>query len=143
VFIGEFKHSLDVKNRLSIPYRFRSNLTKGAVVTRGLDNCLFLYKKDEWVKIATKISELPFSSAKARAFSRLMLAGAVEVKTDNQGRIILPDYLKKFAKIKKNIIVAGLYSRIEIWDSQVWQEYKQKTEKDAEKIAETMSDMGI
>lgn len=143
MFIGEFKHSLDDKNRMSVPYRFKSNLTKGAVVTRGLDNCLFLYKKDQWVKIATKISELPFSSAKARAFSRLMLAGAVEVELDSQGRIILPDYLKKFAKLKKNVVVAGLYSRIEIWDSKVWQEYKDKTERDAEKIAETMSEMGI
>lgn len=143
MFIGEFKHSLDDKNRMLVPYRFKSSLTKGAVITRGLDNCLFLYKKDQWVKIASKISELPLSQAKARAFSRLMLAGAVEVKQDSQGRIILPDYLKEFAKLKKNVIVAGLYSRIEIWDSKVWQEYKDKTEKDAEKIAETMSEMGI
>lgn len=143
MFIGEFKHSLDDKNRMLVPYRFKSSLTKGAVITRGLDNCLFLYKKDQWVKIASRISELPLSQAKARAFSRLMLAGAVEVKPDSQGRIILPDYLKEFAKLKKNVIVAGLYSRIEIWDCKVWQEYKYKTEKDAEKIAETMSEMGI
>ena len=143
MFIGEYQHSLDEKNRMSVPFRFRGKLTKGAVVTRGLDSCLFLYQKEEWQRIAQKIADLPFSSAKTRAFSRLMLAGAVEVKLDNQGRIILPDYLKKFAKIKRKLIIAGLYSRIEIWDSRVWQEYKEKTEKEAEKIAENMVELGI
>ena len=143
MFIGEYTHNLDEKGRLAVPKKFRTALSKGAVVTRGLDNCLFLYTKTEWQKLAEKLANLPFSQANTRAFARLMLAGAMDVKVDKQGRVILPEYLRSFAGLKKNTIVAGLYNRLEIWDQKKWEEYKAKTEKDSSKIAEEMFDLGI
>src|SRR3954469_25468978 len=100
MFIGEYAHNLDDKGRLAIPVKFRTDLKKGAVVTRGLDNCLFLYTKAEWEKLAEKLATLPISQANSRAFARLMLAGAMDVEVDKQGRIILPEYLRTFAKLK-------------------------------------------
>ncbi|MEA2088556.1 MAG: division/cell wall cluster transcriptional repressor MraZ [Patescibacteria group bacterium] len=143
MFIGEYKHNIDDKARLAIPTKFRAELKNGAVVTRGLDNCLFLYTKEEWKKLADKLSALPFSQANSRAFARLMLAGAMDVKIDKQGRIILPDYLRVFSKIKKKVVIAGLYSRLEIWDEELWESYKNKTEKDSSKIAEELGELGV
>ena len=143
MFIGEYKHNLDSKGRLAIPVKFRGLLKKGAVVTRGLDNCLFLYPKDQWKEIAKKLANLPISQAKARAFSRLMLAGAMDVDFDNQGRVTLPEYLRKFAGLGKKTVVAGLYDRLEIWDDNKWDKYKQGTESKSAEIAEALGDLGI
>lgn len=143
MFIGEYQHNLDEKGRLAIPKKFRSDLSKGAVVTRGLDNCLFLYTKKEWEKLAEKLAQLPFSQANTRAFARLMLAGAMDVDIDKQGRIVLPDYLRTFAGLTKNTVVAGLYNRLELWDQEKWEEYKKKTEKESNKIAEQMAELGV
>lgn len=143
MFIGEYSHNLDAKGRLAIPAKFRSMLKKGAVVTRGIDNCLFLYSKTEWEKIAKKLAQLPISQAKARAFSRLMLAGAMDVDFDNQGRIMLPEYLRSFAGLNKKAIVAGLYDRLEIWDESAWNKYKTGTEKESAQIAEALGELGV
>ncbi|HCC23716.1 TPA: cell division/cell wall cluster transcriptional repressor MraZ [Candidatus Falkowbacteria bacterium] len=143
MFIGEYTHSIDEKGRLAIPVKFRAKLLKGAVVTRGLDNCLFLYSKDEWSKLAEKLVQLPISQANTRAFSRLMLAGAMDVDLDKQGRITLPDYLRKFGTLKKKVVVAGLYNRLEIWDEKAWSEYNQVTQKDANNIAEKLGELGV
>jgi len=143
MFIGEYSHNLDDKGRIAIPKKFRSVLSKGAVVTRGLDNCLFLYTRSEWQKLAEKLSSLPFAQANTRAFARLMLAGAMDVKLDKQGRIILPEYLRSFAGLKKSITVAGLYNRLELWDEKTWKGYTQKSEASSNKIAEQMAELGI
>ena len=143
MFIGEYAHSLDSKGRLAIPVKFRRELSKGAVVTRGLDNCLFLYTKVEWQKLAEKLSNLPISQANSRAFARLMLAGAMDVNVDKQGRVVLPEYLRSFANLKKTAVVAGLYSRLEIWDQTTWNKYKGKTEGKSSEIAERMAELGI
>ena len=143
VFIGEFSHNLDDKGRIAVPKKFRSDLSRGAVVTRGLDSCLFLYTKKEWAKLAEKLASLPFAQANTRAFSRLMLAGAMDVEVDAQGRIILPEYLRQYAGITKEVTVAGLYNRLELWDSQKWNEYKSKTELESNQIAEQMSALGV
>ncbi len=143
MFIGEYNHNLDDKGRLAVPKKFRSDLAKGAVVTRGLDNCLFLYTKKEWEKLAEKLAALPFAQANTRAFARLMLAGAMGVQVDKQGRVMLPDYLRIYAGLKKNVIVAGLYSRLELWDKIKWNNYKNKTERESNKIAEQMADLGV
>jgi len=143
MFIGEYNYSIDIKGRVAIPAKFRAALSKGAVVTRGLDNCLFVYSRTEWTILAEKLSALPISQANTRAFSRLMLAGAMDVKIDNQGRIIIPDYLKKYAGMKKRAIIAGLYNRLEVWDEDRWNEYKTKTEKDSNEIAENLSALGV
>ncbi len=143
MFIGEYSHNLDEKGRLAVPKKFRSDLSKGAVVTRGLDNCLFLYTKIEWKKLADKLATLPFSQAKARAFARLMLAGAMDVGVDKQGRIMLPEYLRSFAGLKKQVVVAGLYNRLELWDQKNWEAYKSQTEKESVAISEQMFELGI
>ena len=143
MFIGEYSHNLDDKGRVAVPAKFRVLLKGGAVVTRGLDNCLFLYAKKEWQELATKLAKLPISQANTRAFSRLMLAGAMEVDFDNQGRIMLPEYLRKFAGLKKNLIIAGLYDRLEIWDEAAWNKYKKGTEKKSTDIAEALGDLGV
>jgi MraZ protein len=143
MFIGEYTHNLDEKGRVAVPKKFRADLHKGAVVTRGLDSCLFLYTKNEWTKLAEKLASLPFAQANTRAFARLMLAGAMDVEIDKQGRIILPEYLRTFAGLKKNIVVAGLYNRLELWDQKKWEEYKVRTERDSNKIAEQMSELGV
>ncbi len=143
MFIVEYAHNLDEKGRLAVPKKFRSDLVKGAVVTRGLDNCLFLYTKKEWEKLAEKLANLPFAQANTRAFARLMLAGAMDAPIDKQGRIILPEYLRQFAGVGKEVIVAGLYNRLEIWDSAKWIEYKKKTEAESTSIAEQMAALGV
>lgn len=143
MFIGEYNHTLDEKGRLSVPSKFRAKLRVGGVITRGLDRCLFLYPRYEWEKLAQKLIELPISQAKSRAFARLMLAGAMDVKLDSQGRIVLPDYLRKFAGLKKRTILAGLYNRLEIWDELKWGRYRRDTEKDSNKIAEAMGELGV
>lgn len=143
MFIGEYSHNLDDKGRIAVPAKFRGLLFKGAVVTKGLDNCLFLYPKEQWSKIATKFANLPISQAKARAFSRHMLAGAMAATCDGQGRITLPEYLRTFAGLKKKVVVAGVYDRLEIWDEDKWNKYKTGTEKDSSEIAEALGEMGV
>jgi MraZ protein len=143
MFIGEYSYSIDEKKRLAMPPKFRKQLSEGGVITRGLDNCLFFYSIEEWEKLAKKLSEMPLSRADARGFSRIMLSGAMEVSFDNLGRILVPDYLKEYAGLKKKVIVAGLYNRIEIWDEDNWKEYKNRTEKEAGNIAERLNELGV
>jgi MraZ protein len=143
MFIGEFRHVVDDKGRLAVPVKFRGALKKGAVVTRGLDQCLFVFTMEEWQKLAEKLANLPLSQQDSRAFARLMLAGAMDVELDKQGRMILPEYLRQYAKVGKEAVVAGLYSRLEIWDESAWNAYKAQTEKDSTVIAERMSDLGV
>lgn len=143
MFIGEYSATLDEKGRISIPAKFRKELKGKAVVTRGLDSSLFLYTAAEWLKVAEKLSALPFSKSNTRAFSRLMLAGAMDCELDKSGRIILPEYLRRFAKMRKKVVVAGLYSRLEIWSEELWHKYKDETERDSNNIAEQLGDLGL
>lgn len=138
MFIGEYNHNLDDKGRLAIPIKFRADLSKGAVITKGLDNCLFLYPKEEYEKLAIKLAAMPISKANNRAFTRHLIGGAMDVELDKAGRVILPEYLRKFANIGKKVVVAGLYNRLEIWDEKVWETYRQTTEKDSNQIAEAL-----
>jgi MraZ protein len=140
MFLGEYNHNLDEKGRLAIPVKFRNDLFEGGVVTRGLDNCLFLYTKKEWEVIAKKISSLPVSQKNSRAYSRLMLAGAMEIELDKQGRVVLPEYLRKYAELNKKAVIAGLYNRVEIWDEQKWEVYKKETESQSDDIAEKLGE---
>jgi len=142
-FYGEYTYSIDEKKRLAIPPKFRKVLGKKAVITKGLDQCLFLYPEKEWGILAKKLSKLPLSQSDARGFARLMLTGAMEVEIDNLGRILIPDYLKEYAKLKKKVVIAGVYNRIEIWDEKIWKEYKEKTEKEVGDIAERLKELGV
>jgi len=143
MFIGEYQHSLDAKGRVAVPSKFRQKLSGGAIITRGLDYCLFLFTNKDWEALAQKIVALPLAQSNSRAFSRLMLAGAVDVEVDQQGRVLIPEYLRAYAQLKKHIVITGLYSRIEIWDSEKWKTYKQKTESASDEIAERLGELGI
>jgi MraZ protein len=143
MFIGEYTYVIDEKKRLAIPPKFRSTLGKKAVITRGLDQCLFLYPIKAWEDLAGKLSKLPLSQADARGFSRLMLTGAMDAEMDNLGRILVPDYLKSYAVLQKKVVVAGVYDRVEIWDASKWQEYKDKVESEAGDITERLKELGL
>lgn len=143
MFIGEYHHALDEKGRVQVPVKFRVDLAKGAVVTRGLDSCLFIYTKKEWEILAEKLSRLPISKANTRAFSRLMLAGAMELEIDKQGRVVLPEYLRRYANLKKMVVVTGLYSRLELWDKAAWERYRSGTERQSGDIAEALNELGV
>ncbi len=143
MFIGEYRHTIDEKKRLAIPAKFRKELGQGAVVTRGLDNCLVLYPQKEWSQMADKLGNLPASHLEARGFARIMLAGAMQVEFDSLGRILVPDYLKNYADLKKNVVITGLYNRLEIWDEEKWADYKKKTESDVGDLASKLGELGI
>ncbi|MFA7208855.1 MAG: division/cell wall cluster transcriptional repressor MraZ [Parcubacteria group bacterium] len=143
MFIGEYSHSVDEKKRLAVPSKFRAELKNKVVVTRGLDKCLFIYTMKAWEELAGKLGNLPVGEAGTRSFTRLMLAGAVDVDVDKQGRILIPDYLKNYAGLDKNVVIAGLYNRLEIWDEKKWNEYKTKAEKDSDEIAEQLGKLGV
>ena len=143
MFIGEYKYSIDEKKRLAVPVKFRRLLGKKAVITRGLDKSLILYPAKEWGNLAKKISKLPLAQADARNFSRLMLGGAMEVTIDGLGRILIPDYLKDYASLKKKVIFIGLYDRVEVWDELEFQKNRKRTEMAAGDIAERFKDLGV
>lgn len=143
MFIGEFQHNIDTKGRIAIPAKFRSQISGGAIITRGLDHCLFVFTSKDWEELAGKLIKLPLAQANSRAFVRLMLSGAAQVDLDAQGRILIPDYLRKYAGLNKTAKVTGVYNRLEIWDDATWKEYKAKTESASEEIAEKLGELGI
>lgn len=143
MFIGEYTHSLDTKGRMAIPAKFRPRILNEAIITRGLDSCLFVFTKADWEELAKKLVALPMAQANSRAFARLMLAGATHAELDSQGRILIPDYLRTYAGLNKEAVVAGLYNRIEVWDTGAWADYKKKTESNSEEIAEKLGELGI
>lgn len=143
MFIGEYTHCIDQKKRLAIPAKFRKGLGREAIVTRGLDGCLWLYPMREWEIMASKLGKLPIGQEQARGFARAMLAGAAEVELDRLGRILIPDHLKQYAALQKNIVITGLYNRIEIWEETKWQAYRNKADKEVEKMAGDLGSFGV
>ncbi len=143
MLIGEYTHTIDDKKRLAIPAKIRKELGAKAVITRGLDNCLFIYPSKEWQKLVEKLSNLPIGQRDTRGFSRLMLAGASEVDLDTLGRVLVPDYLKEYAQLKKNVVIAGVYNRLEIWDETKWNTFKNQSEKEVDNIAERLGNLGV
>ncbi len=143
MFIGEYRHTIDTKKRLALPVRFRKQLGKTIIITRGFENCLIVYPQKQWKIMSDKLGKLPVSQADARGFSRIMLAGAMEVGLDKLGRILIPEYLKKYASLKKNAVVCGLFNRLEIWDAKKWATYRGKMEKDLGNLAVNLKDLGI
>lgn len=141
MFIGEFHHKLDNKGRMAIPAKFRNVLRKGAVITRGLDSCLTIYSKNNWLILAEKLSNLPIVKSNSRAFSRFMLSGATEINLDKQGRVLIPEYLREYSALKKEIIIVGLFDKIEIWPKDRWAKYRDNTEKKSSQIAEKLGEI--
>jgi MraZ protein len=143
MLIGEYLHTLDSKKRLSLPAKFRKEVGRKVVITRGLDQCLFMFPQAAWKVIAQKLEQLPFGQADTRGMSRFILAGASEGEVDGAGRILIPEYLKEFASLRGRVVLAGVSDRVEIWNDKTWEEYKRRIEKGAETMAQTLGEMGI
>ena len=141
MFKGEYSHTIDEKGRLIIPAKFREELGNEFVVTKGLDGCLFGYNNSEWEIFEGKLRALPLTNKDARAFQRYMLAGAASVEIDKQGRILLPQNLRTFAGLEKDVVLIGVAGRIEIWNKDIYE--KASAVDDMEEIAESMSALGI
>lgn len=139
MYIGQYAHHLESKGRLSVPKKFRSSLTAGAVLCQGLDGCLFLYPKSTWEHLLAKLQSLPLTQSDARSFTRAFTYTATEVAIDRLGRILIPDYLKNYAGISAECIVAGALERIEIWDTSKFNSYAHKISSQAENLAEKLS----
>lgn len=143
MFIGEYQHSIDNKNRLILPARFRKGLGPSFVITKGMDNSLFVYPQEEWASIEKKLRALSFTKKDARAFVRMFFSGATECQLDKQGRITLPSNLIKHAEIIKDTVVIGVSSRLEIWSKEGWQDYMQSEDMDYDKLSEKMSELDL
>lgn len=142
MLIGEYIHTLDDKKRLSLPVKFRQQLGKKLVITRGLEGCLFIYSSKEWQNISQRLGELGMGQASMRGFTRFMLSGAVEVDVDGAGRMLIPDFLKDFADLKNKVVVTGVQTRAEIWNEKAWDAYKHRIEKEADMLAEHLGGIG-
>ncbi|MCF6157573.1 MAG: division/cell wall cluster transcriptional repressor MraZ [wastewater metagenome] len=144
MFTGEYHHTIDDKNRLAIPAPLRDSIDietegKGFYITRGLDDCLFLYTPKVWQNVVSKIEQLSFTNKKARQFQRLFFSKAQKIPDyDPQGRILIPQYLKDLAKIRKSVVILGISSRIEIWDEETWKRFELEHEETFEEIAEDL-----
>jgi MraZ protein len=142
MLIGEYTHTLDDKNRLSLPAKFRKELGSKVVVTNGLDACLFIFSVKEWASFSEELSKLSLVQGDKRKFTRFMLGGATEVEVDSIGRILIPDFLKEFGKLKNKVVVTGVHSRAEIWSEKAWSDYKRAVQKDIDVLAEKLGEVG-
>jgi len=144
MLIGEYTHTIDDKNRVSLPSKFRSLMGKKIVLTPGLDQCLFAFTVKEWQRIAEKLSEnASMLSADMRSFTRYMFGGASEVEVDSIGRVLVPDFLRDRALLKSKVVLIGVQNRVEIWNEKSWAEYKRGVEREANGLAEKLSGLGI
>lgn len=143
MLLGEYRHNVDTKGRVSVPSKFRGDLGQSFVVTKGLDNCLFMYSKDEWKTFEDKLRQLPLTNEDARNFVRFFFAGATECEVDKQGRINIPQNLREYANIQKDVVIIGLSTRAEVWDLNKWNEYTSPNSVDVSKVASQMSILGI
>ncbi len=143
MFMGEYHHSVDEKGRMIIPAKFRDALGTHFVMTRGLDNCLFIYPQDEWAQMEQKLKALPLMKADARAFTRFFLSGATECELDKQGRVNIPNNLREHASLDGNAVVIGVSSRVEVWSKEMWESYSQNSEASFDEIAEKLVDLNF
>lgn len=143
MFTGEYTHTLDNKRRISVPSAFRDELGDEAVLTRGLDNCIFIFPEDSWQEIAEKLADLSFGDADSRGLNRFLLSGAREVSLDASGRILIPEFLAEFADLDEEAVFAGVNQRIELWAKDRWEDYTQDVESQADLLAQTLGDVGM
>ncbi len=143
MFLGEYRHTIDAKGRLAVPARFRDDLAEGLVVTRGLDPCLHIYPKSEWLPLAERLSSLPVSEPAVRALRRSFFTGAYACEMDKQGRILVPPTLREYAGLDGEVVIAGLNAYIEIWSPARWDEEIPRVESSASSLAEQLSSLGI
>ena len=143
MFMGEYNHTIDAKGRLIVPAKFREILGDNFIVTKGLDGCLFVYPNDEWTRFEEKLKSLPLTNKNASQFTRFFLAGAAACEVDKQGRILLPQVLREFASLEKDVVLVGVASRIEIWSRERWDESMNTYDGDMDEVAENMESLGF
>lgn len=143
MFMGEYNHTIDVKGRLIIPVKFRESLGDEFVITKGLDGCLFVYTDEEWQNFENKLRTLPLTNKNARQFTRFFLAGAAACEVDKQGRILIPQVLREFASLEKEVVLVGVANRVEIWSRTSWQESMEAYDDDMDEVAENMEELGF
>lgn len=143
MFYGEYQHTVDAKGRAIVPSKFREDLGEKFIITKGLDECLFAYSQNEWSDLESKLKTLPFTDKDVRAFIRFFFAGAAECEVDKQGRILMPQNLRDYAGLEKDIFIIGVSTRVEIWDKTKWENYCNSDSVSSEKIAEKMALLGI
>jgi MraZ protein len=143
MFIGEYQHTIDNKGRLIIPSKFREDLGVDFIMTKGLDNCLFVYPNKEWKILEEKLRSLPLTNRDARAFVRFFFAGASECTLDKQGRVLVPINLREHANLSKDAVIIGVSTRIEIWSKDEWDKYNDDDSLSYDSIAEKMAELGI
>jgi MraZ protein len=143
MLLGEYQHSIDAKGRVILPAKFREEIGENCIATKGLEKCLFVYPKQEWSTIESKLKQLPLAKAEARAFVRFFFSGAAELECDKQGRVLVPSNLREYAALDKDIVIIGVLNRIEIWDKVAWEDYNNQISPTVNEIAEHLVDLGI
>jgi MraZ protein len=143
MLIGEYTHTIDPKNRLSLPAKFRQEMGKEVVLSPGLDACIFVFTTKQWQVIAERLGDASLLSADMRSFNRFLLGGAVVVPVDSLGRMLVPDHLKVRANLTGQVAVVGVKSRVELWDASAWSAYKSAVEKQADNLAEKLGSVGV
>ncbi|WP_274363318.1 division/cell wall cluster transcriptional repressor MraZ [Paenibacillus thermotolerans] len=143
MFMGEYQHSVDEKGRMIIPAKFREELGSDFIMTRGLDQCLFIYPKTEWTVLEQKLKSLSLMKSDARAFTRFFFSGAAECELDKQGRVNIPSNLREYAKLDKDCVVLGVSNRVEIWSKEAWESYFRQSEESFNEIAEKLVDFNF
>ena len=143
MFMGEYNHTIDGKGRVIVPAKFRDALGDGFVVTKGLDGCLFVYPPDAWQAFEEKLQSLPLTNKNSRQFARFFLAGAASCEVDKQGRILLPQVLREFAGLEKEVVMVGVANRVEIWSKERWKECIDSYDDDMDEVAENMESLGF
>lgn len=143
MFIGEYRYNADAKGRISVPAKFRDELGESFFVTKGLDQSLFVFPQTEWDKFQEKLQSLPLTNPRARAFSRIFYSGAAEIEMDKQGRMLIPQNLREFAGLEKELLVIGVGSRVEIWSEEAWNRYNNPENLSYDELAENLEDLGI
>ena len=143
MFTGEYQHTLDGKGRVIIPSKLRDGLGDRFIITRGLDQCLFVYPNSEWVRLEQKLKQLPFTKSDSRAFTRLFFSGAMEVEADKQGRILIPNNLREYAGIEKEVMFIGVSNRVEVWSEESWKNYFGEANENYEELAEKLVDFDL
>jgi MraZ protein len=141
VFLGRFDHAVDVKGRLALPARYRSQLDDGVVITRGFDRCLLVYPMGEWTPLAERVSALSISDPDVRALRRLLFADATDLELDKQGRVLIPAGLRNYAEIEREVVVTGMHTFIELWSPEQWSNERLALDREGQAVAERLAEL--
>ncbi len=143
MFTGEYQHALDNKGRVTVPSRLREALGERFLITKGLDRCIFVYPLAEWARLQQKLRKLKMTNPQSRAFKRIVFSGAMEVEADKQGRVLIPNKLREYAGIEKDVILIGVGERVEIWSENAWNDYYEEADSNYEELAEKLVDYDL